>query len=132
MGIEVVCALIHRDDKVWMGRRPAHKHMGGKWEFPGGKIDPNESPQEALKRELKEELGVEIKVGEVCADVIHEYPDKVIRLRAFIAECDSDPELIEHSEFQWIDINTPDFLEWAPADIDLWQSFQKYRRNKQS
>lgn len=128
MAIEVVCAFIFKDDQIWMGRRPDHKHMGGKWEFPGGKIDEGEDAKTALKRELSEELGIQITVGDVVAEVTHEYPNKVIHLRAFRVSTNNDPQLIEHTEGQWIPINTSDYLDWASADIDLWQTFHRARR----
>ncbi len=71
--LAVCAAVIEEDGKVLLTQRPADKQQGGFWEFPGGKIDPGESPQRALQRELREELGIEIEVGPVLETVYHHY-----------------------------------------------------------
>ena len=78
--IEVVGAIIKDGGKYLVGRRAAHKTQGGLWEFMGGKIEPGETPEEALQRECREELALEIEGLRIIDSVIHEYPEKTIRL----------------------------------------------------
>ena len=80
---EVVAALIRREEKFLICQRPAHKARGLLWEFVGGKVEPGETPQEALVRECREERAVTVSVGEVFMDVIHEYPDLKVHLILF-------------------------------------------------
>ena len=80
---EVVAALIWREGKFMICQRPAHKARGLLWEFVGGKVDPGESKQQALIRECREELAVEVSVGDVFMEVLHEYPDLLVRLTLF-------------------------------------------------
>ncbi|MBQ6137292.1 MAG: (deoxy)nucleoside triphosphate pyrophosphohydrolase, partial [Kiritimatiellae bacterium] len=78
--IEVVGAIIKDDDRFLVGQRPADKSQGGMWEFMGGKIEPGETPEQALARECREELALEIEDERIIGSVVHEYPDKMIRL----------------------------------------------------
>lgn len=127
MGMDVVCGLIKRDTKIWMGKRPMHKHMGGFWEFPGGKVFDGEAPEEALKRELREELGVEVSDIVPAVEIEYSYPDKHIRLIAFEVEFPGPVNLLEHEEEQWVDLRESVFEKWAPADIALWKKWRLKR-----
>lgn len=128
MGIDVVCAFIVRDEKVWMGRRPAHKHMGGKFEFPGGKVNDEETREAAIQRELLEELGVESQVGEELVSITYEYSEKTIQLTAFRVSTSNSITLLEHDAQRWVGVDEGPSEDWAPADVKLWAAFQKARR----
>ncbi len=117
---EVVAALIREGDKFMICRRPAHKARGLLWEFPGGKVEPGETHQEALVRECREELDVEIGVYDVYFDVVHEYPDILIHLTLFNAEITAgEPRLLEHSEIRWITAAEIPMYDFCPADADI-------------
>lgn len=92
--------------------------LPGMWEFPGGKIEPGESPREALVREMKEELLCTVEIGEQVETTRHEYDFGFVTLTTFYATLiDGEPQLTEHSEIRWIDAADLDSVEWAPADI---------------
>jgi 8-oxo-dGTP diphosphatase len=84
--IEVSAGLIFRDGKLLIAQRYADAHLGGLWEFPGGKREAGETFEQCLVRELREELGVEVRVGEMFDSVTHAYPDKTVHLRFFVSE----------------------------------------------
>ena len=119
--IEVVGAIIKDGDKYLIGQRPAHKSQGGLWEFMGGKIEPGETPEQALKRECLEELALEIENERIIDSVVHEYPEKTIRLT--LIECNpkngSVPQALEHQEIRWVTVDQMGMLEFAPADQEL-------------
>ncbi|MCH5142808.1 MAG: (deoxy)nucleoside triphosphate pyrophosphohydrolase [Clostridiales bacterium] len=114
---EVVAALIWKDKKFLICRRPAHKARGLMWEFVGGKVEKGESKEDALIRECREELNIEISVGEEFAAVTHEYPDITVHLTLFNCTIESGtPQRIEHTAIKWI---TPDEIPqytFCPAD----------------
>ena len=118
--IEVAAAMIRAEGKVLVCRRPLGKAQGGKWEFPGGKIEPGETGEAALRRECREELGVALEVGAALADVTQEYPEKSIHLtlyEAWIAE--GEPQKLEHSEMRWVQPEQFGEFDWCPADARL-------------
>ena len=117
---DVVAALIWDNNRFMICQRPAHKARGLLWEFVGGKTDPGETMEEALIRECREELGITVSVGDVYMQVIHDYPDILIRLTLFhctIAE--GTPKLLEHNDLKWIlPSQIPEF-DFCPADEDI-------------
>lgn len=117
--IEVVCGVIlDRNGKVLACRRAAGRHLGGLWEFPGGKIEDEESPKKALGRELQEELGISVEVGGIM-DAVVEWTDGdvSIRLTAFRCEIiDGEPVALEHAEIRWCEMQELPALDWAEAD----------------
>ena len=116
--IEVVGAVIIQDGRIFAAKRGPGKSMAGFWEFPGGKIEPGESPQAALARELKEELRIEAEVGEFVVTTRHDTGDVVVELSTYICELVSGtPILTEHEEVRWVAANKLSDLTWAPADI---------------
>jgi len=116
----VVAALIWREDRFMICQRPAHKTRGLLWEFVGGKVEPEETKQQALLRECREELGVLIDVGDVFMEVVHTYPDMTVQLTLFHASIrKGEPKLLEHADIRWIlpaEINKYDF---CPADVEI-------------
>lgn len=116
--IEVVGAVIIQDGRIFAAKRGKGKSMAGFWEFPGGRIEPGESPQAALARELKEELRIEAEVGEFVVTTRHDTGDVVVELSTYICELVSGtPILTEHEEVRWVAANKLSDLTWAPADI---------------
>ena len=107
-------------------QRPAHKARGLLWEFVGGKTEPGETMEEALVRECREELDITVSVGEIFTQVIHEYPDILIRLTLFhctIAE--GTPKLLEHEDLKWIYPSEIPNFDFCPADKDILALIQK-------
>ncbi len=117
---EVVAALIWEKDWFLACQRPAHKARGLLWEFVGGKVEPGETHQQALIRECREELDVEIRVGELFMELIHEYPDLTVRLSLYHAAItEGTPKMLEHNDIRWIRVCEIDDLEFCPADKDI-------------
>ena len=117
---DVVAALIWDNDRFMICQRPAHKARGLLWEFVGGKTDPGETMEEALIRECREELGITVSVGDIYMQVVHDYPDILIRLTLFhctIAE--GTPKLLEHNDLKWILPSEIPLYDFCPADKDI-------------
>jgi 8-oxo-dGTP diphosphatase len=112
--IEVVGAVLVQDGRILAARRSREMNLPGMWEFPGGKIEPGESPQDALRRELAEELGCTVEVGDRVQTTTHGH---VILTTYYCRLVDGTPEAIEHSELRWVAPHELAALEWAPADI---------------
>ena len=117
---EVVAALIWQEGRFMICQRPAHKARGLLWEFVGGKTEPGETLEQALIRECREELDITVSVGDIFTQVIHEYPDILIRLTLFHCTIsDGTPSLLEHMDLKWIlPCEIPDY-EFCPADKDI-------------
>lgn len=118
---EVAAGLIVDDDgRVLACLRPAGKHLGGKWEFPGGKVEPGESPADALMRELEEELSIRVAVGRAFTPVVWDYGQSRIRLHPFECRIVSGNVVAhEHSEIRWCRRDELSGLDWAAADIPV-------------
>ena len=122
--IEVVCGVIRDGSgRVLACRRGAGRHLGGLWEFPGGKVEQDELPEEALARELYEELGIFVTVGPRLDPVV-KWTDGIVTicLRAFwCTVCSGEPMAIEHAEIRWGEPSELEALEWAEADVPFLQ-----------
>ena len=117
MVIEVVAGVIYKDGKFLIAQRNLKKAQGGLWEFPGGKLEPNESAEAALKREIKEEFDADIEVGNYIGESIHHYPEKDIKLMFYKADLISENlTLLEHESCAWITKENKDDYEFAGAD----------------
>ncbi len=120
--LEVVCGIIRNTEGKFLAcRRGFERHLGGLWEFPGGKVDAGETPQQALARELLEELGIVVRVGKQLAATV-EWTDGAvsIRLRGFFCEImEGIPHAHEHEEIRWCEISGLHELDWAEADVPL-------------
>ena len=124
--IEVVAALIWKDNRFLICQRPAHKARGLLWEFVGGKVETGESREEALIRECKEELDIQISVGDLFMDLIHTYPDLTIHLSIFHAEIVSgNITPLEHNCIRWITVDEIDNFPFCPADKDVLISLKQ-------
>ena len=117
---DVVAALIMRDDRFLICKRPDNKARGGLWEFAGGKTEPGETREQALVRECREELDIDVTVGEKLMTVVHEYPDLTVCLSLFLCSAaDGEPQLKEHSDMRWITAAETDGYAFCPADADI-------------
>ena len=117
---DVVAALIWDGNRFLACQRPPHKTRGLLWEFVGGKVEPRETKQQALIRECREELNVQIRVGELFMELIHEYPDLTVRLSLYHASIESGSiQKLEHHDIRWITVREIDDLEFCPADRDI-------------
>ena len=123
---DVTAAIITLEDKVLLTRRaPGEKHAGG-WEFPGGKVEPGESPETCLRRELLEELEIETIIGEKLTESIHTYETGAIRLLAYRATILSGSlQLHVHDEYQWVSTAELTQFELLPADVPIAEFLQK-------
>ncbi|HIU72706.1 MAG TPA: 8-oxo-dGTP diphosphatase MutT [Candidatus Aphodousia faecipullorum] len=114
--IEVVAAIIRHGDKVFATQRGYGEFEGG-WEFPGGKMEPGETPPQALIREIKEELDTEIEVGELIETVEYDYPKFHLTMHCFMCTVKSGHLVLkEHEAAKWLTKNTLDSVDWLPAD----------------
>ena len=117
---DVVAALIWDQGKFMICQRPAHKARGLLWEFVGGKTEPGETLEEALIRECREELDITVAVGDIFTQVVHEYPDILIRLTLFnCTVAQGTPTLLEHNDLRWISPEEIPNFDFCPADKDI-------------
>ncbi|MDE6471893.1 MAG: (deoxy)nucleoside triphosphate pyrophosphohydrolase [Clostridia bacterium] len=120
--LQVVGAIIINDGRILAVKRGENKNkaVAYKYEFPGGKIEQGETPQQALKRELLEEMNYDIEVGEKFMSVSYEYDDVFVNLHTYLCKPISDTyTLIEHIDEKWLLPNELSSVEWAPADLDI-------------
>ncbi|HEY2382680.1 MAG TPA: 8-oxo-dGTP diphosphatase MutT [Terriglobia bacterium] len=120
MTVDVVAAIIRRDEKILITQRQGHVHLGGLWEFPGGKVEAGESYEAALEREIREELGVDIAVGREFFTVEHAYPAKSVRLHFF--DCSilgGEPQALDVADMRWVKPSELSQFEFPPADAEL-------------
>ena len=126
---EVVAALIWNENRFMICQRPAHKTRALEWEFVGGKVEAGETKEQALIRECREELDVEIKVYDIFMDVVHEYPDITVHLTLFNAAIAAGiPKKLEHNDIQWITPEEIGGYNFCPADDEILKEI--IRRNK--
>src|ERR1039457_6662864 len=123
--VEVSAALIFRDGKLLITQRQAKSHLGGLWEFPGGKREAGETFEQCLVREIREELGVEISVGALFEEISHTYPEKTVRLKFFNCELLSGaPQLLDCAAFKWVGKSELDDHAFPEADVQLLQKLK--------
>jgi 8-oxo-dGTP diphosphatase len=120
MEIDVVCAIIFFGDRILVTQRSERMNMPLKWEFPGGKVDKGESEIECIKREILEEINIEIEVGKRLVASLHKYPTFTINLIPYIANhLRGEIRLAEHSEYRLLRIGELEGLDWAEADVAI-------------
>ena len=123
--IKVVAAIIIDEDKIFATQRGYGEFKGG-WEFPGGKIEEGETPEEALVREIKEELDTVIEVGELIDTVEYDYPNFHLSMDCFICSIkEGNLVLKEHEDAKWLTKETLDSVDWLPADEGLIEKLKK-------
>lgn len=118
--IKVVCGIIFKDGFVLICRRKPEKSLGGYWEFPGGKVEEDESYEESLLRELIEELNLQVEIKQHFFDTVHHYDKGAIELISFICETeDIAKDSTDHDQLEWVKVDN--LLNWklAPADIPI-------------
>jgi mutator protein MutT len=126
--IEVSAALIFRAGKLLITQRHAKSHLGGLWEFPGGKREPDETFEQCLVREIREELGVEISVGELFEELTHAYPEKTVHLKFFICRLLSgEPQPLDCAAVRWVEKPELAAFEFPAADAQLLEKLKSPR-----
>lgn len=126
--VRVVAAIIINDGKVFATQRGYGEFKDG-WEFPGGKIDAGETPEEALVREIKEELDTEVEVKELLETVEYDYPKFHLSMDCFICKIKAGELVLkEHEASKWLTKETLDSVEWLPADLGLIEKIDNYLR----
>lgn len=123
--INVVAAIIIEDGKLFATQR-GYGEWKDWWEFPGGKIEPGETPQDALKREIREELATEIEVGELLTTVEYDYPKFHLTMHCFLCTVVSGQlSLLEHEDARWLAMDELDTVKWLPADVEVVKKIQR-------
>ncbi len=126
--IEVVAAIIYHEDKILCVQRNENKYdyISKKYEFPGGKIEEGESKEEALAREIQEELVMDINIEKEYLTVEHKYPDFILTMHSFLCKSDSkDLTLTEHIDYKWLSKDKLQGLDWAGADVPIVEKLIK-------
>ena len=118
--IQVVAAVIRRGDEIFATQR-GYGEFKDWWEFPGGKMEPGESPQQALVREIREELDAEISVGKLIDTVEWDYPNFHLTMHCYLCQLkdDTQPHLLEHESARWLDKYNLEEVKWLPADVEV-------------
>ena len=123
--IEVVAAIIKQDGKILATQR-GYGDMKGGWEFPGGKIESGETPEEALVREIHEELDAGIRIDSFITTVEYDYDTFHLTMHCYLCTViEGELQLLEHSAAQWVDGSTIDSLDWLPADTGVVEEVQR-------
>ncbi len=123
--INVVAAVIFKDDKVFATQRGYGEFKDG-WEFPGGKVESGESPEEALRREIREELEVDVNVGDLIETIEYDYPAFHLSMKCFACTiAGGSPHLLEHEAAKWLTSKQLGSVDWLPADVTLIPKIEK-------
>jgi mutator protein MutT len=123
--VEVAAGLVFREGKLLITQRYPQAHLGGLWEFPGGKRHPDETFEECLRRELREELGIEVSVGPLIEAITHVYPEKTVHLRFFHCEWVAhEPKPLGCPAFEWITLAQLHNYEFPAADARLLEKLR--------
>ena len=126
---EVVAALIWDGDRFMACQRPPHKARGMLWEFVGGKVEPGETREEALIRECREELAIELRVDDLFMQVVHEYPDLTVHLSFYNAAIAAgEPQRLEHHDIRWLTVEEIDDYMFCPADYEILERLKEVRK----
>lgn len=125
----VAGALFDERGRVLIAQRPAGKHMAGGWEFPGGKVEPGETPREALVRELREELGIEVHEAAPLIAYEHEYPHRRVLLDLWVVtRYSGEPQALDAPALQWTAVEDLERVGLLPADLPMIPALASVRR----
>lgn len=124
--IEVVAAIIFDEQGRIFATQRGYGDWKDWWEFPGGKIEAGESPQQALKREIREELDAEIEVGELLRTIDYDYPQFHLTMHCFRCRLKGDVKLLEHEAAKWLAPTELKTVQWLPADKDIIEVFRNF------
>ena len=126
--VKVVAAIIRKGDKIFATQRGYGDFKDG-WEFPGGKVEPGENPEDAIIREIKEELGADIRVTGFLTTVEHDYPGFHLSMDCFWAELKDGTEMVlrEHEAAKWLALDELDTVDWLPADVKVVEAVKMFR-----
>ncbi len=124
--VKVVAAIICKENKIFATQRGYGDFKDG-WEFPGGKVEPGEKPEDAIVREIKEELGADIRVTGFFTTVEHDYPQFHLSMDCFWAELKDGTEmtLLEHEAAKWLAFDELDTVDWLPADVKVVEAVRR-------
>ena len=123
--IEVVAGIIKDSEKIFATQRGYGEFKDG-WEFPGGKMEPGETPQQALARELKEELAIDVNVGEFLCTVDYDYPTFHLTMHCFYCSViGGELTLLEHEASKWLKMTELHSVNWLPADVDVVAALER-------
>ena len=124
--LKVSAALIFRRGSLLITQRHAKAHLGGLWEFPGGKLEAGETFEQCLVREIREELGVEISVKSLFAEITHDYPERSVHLKFFRCELVSgEPQPLDCAAVKWVKQNELTDFEFPAADVQLLEQLKQ-------
>jgi len=124
--IEVAAGVMFREGRLLITQRHESDHLGGLWEFPGGKIEPGETFEECLRRELMEELGVNVTVEELVESTSHEYLERKVQIRFFQCKITSgNPKPLDCQNLKWVDAVELGKYKFPPADVQLIQRLRR-------
>jgi len=116
--IKVTAAILEKDGRIIIAQRKSSDHLSGKWELPGGKIEPGETPEECLARELKEEFDIDVIIGEFLGSNVHHYDHISIELMAYRASwVGGTISMNDHKAYRWVTVDQLSDFEFAPADV---------------
>jgi 8-oxo-dGTP diphosphatase len=123
---EVTAAILIKDGQILIAKRKKGDRLAEKWEFPGGKIETNETPEECLKREMLEEFGIEVSVGKYFGESIYHYNHGSIKLLAYRTYWEGGDIIAkDHEEFKWVSPNQLDLFDFAPADLPFVEKLKR-------
>jgi len=129
--IYVVGAVIEKEGEILCAQRGPAQSLALKWEFPGGKIEAGETPQEALQREIQEEMRCRVEIGEHIENTAYEYDFGIVHLTTYYCRLiEGTPTLTEHAAIQWLPYTELDTLDWAPADVPAIHKIMSQRINR--
>ncbi len=129
--LDVTCAIIIKDNRILATQRSATMNLPLKWEFPGGKVEADESPTDCITREIREELNIDIRITGTLPPVEHDYERFRIRLIPFVAAyVAGEIALKEHTQYIWLHLGDLESIDWAAADIPVVQHFIRSNRER--
>ncbi|WP_237066169.1 8-oxo-dGTP diphosphatase MutT [Microbulbifer guangxiensis] len=121
-----VGVILGPDGRILIARRPDHLHMGGRWEFPGGKVEESESVQQALERELREEIAIEVKALRPLTEIRHDYPEKTVLLDTWwVTKFNGEPRGLEGQEIRWVARDELDHYQFPDANQAIIEAIRK-------